>query len=114
MHFCLFVACFGSQLLNCLIAEDVAGESASDRAVGDVGILPIEWVVDIADKDNDWFIATAYTYNGRLRHVWSISLSHARRESRQLCLQCREIYWATSTNDGSSLGCSNASTLKYS
>ncbi|CAM9168076.1 unnamed protein product, partial [Hapterophycus canaliculatus] len=25
--------------------------------------LPIEWVVDIADKDDDWFLATAYGYN---------------------------------------------------
>ncbi|CAN0508408.1 unnamed protein product, partial [Scytosiphon promiscuus] len=25
--------------------------------------LPVEWVVDVADKDNDWFVATAYRYN---------------------------------------------------
>lgn len=64
------VAChlLGSQLLDSLIAEAVAGRPARDE--GDVGVhgvvdvLPVEWVVDIADKDNDWFVATAYTYNG--------------------------------------------------
>ena len=25
--------------------------------------LPVEWVVDVADKDDDWFVATAYGYN---------------------------------------------------
>ena len=26
-------------------------------------VLPVEWVVDVVDKDNDWFVATAYGYN---------------------------------------------------
>lgn len=28
-------------------------------------VLPVEWVVDVADKDNDWFVATAYGYNDK-------------------------------------------------
>lgn len=42
-----------------------AGWGEDDAAGGDGlgSALSIEWVVDIADKDNDWFVATAYSYN---------------------------------------------------
>lgn len=62
-----------SQLLDALIAEAGQGTKSARGDVdnSDVGTrhgvvdsLPVEWVVDIADKDNDWFVATAYAYNG--------------------------------------------------
>ncbi|CAN0469469.1 unnamed protein product, partial [Ectocarpus sp. 12 AP-2014] len=49
------------ELLTSLLQESGWGETSNeeDRAIN----LPIEWVVDIADKDNDWFLATAFGYN---------------------------------------------------
>lgn len=51
------------KLLNSLLKETGWGER--NKAEGDGGkvTLPIEWVVDIADKDGDWFIGTATGYN---------------------------------------------------
>ncbi|CAN0416040.1 unnamed protein product, partial [Ectocarpus sp. 12 AP-2014] len=50
-----------NKLLTSLLQESGWGETSNeeDRAIN----LPIEWVVDIADKDNDWFLATAFGYN---------------------------------------------------
>lgn len=53
--------CRTRKLLGSLVAE--AGWSANDVGSEEGGVvLPVEWVVDIADKDNDWFVATAYGY----------------------------------------------------
>lgn len=49
--------------LGSLVAEVGRGEAGGEESVA---TLPVEWVVDIADKDSDWFIATAYAYNGEL------------------------------------------------
>lgn len=40
----------------------VEGVDVGDEEI--VEALPVEWVVDVADKDSDWFIGTAYAYNG--------------------------------------------------
>ncbi|CAN0037399.1 unnamed protein product, partial [Sphacelaria rigidula] len=65
-------------LLDALIAEAGQGTKSARGDVdnSDVGIrhgvvdsLPVEWVVDIADKDNDWFVATAYAYNDTKKMV---------------------------------------------
>lgn len=49
------------ELLGVLVTEAGLGEDDANEKGGPP--LPVEWVVDIADKDNDWFVATAYGYN---------------------------------------------------
>eukprot|EP00752_Nemacystus_decipiens_P005170 g4692.t1 len=51
------------ELLNSLLKETGWGERNKAKRDGDHVSLPIEWVVDIADKDGDWFIGTATGYN---------------------------------------------------
>lgn len=50
-----------NKLLTSLLQESGWDETSHEdnRVVN----LPIEWVLDIADKDNDWFLATAFGYN---------------------------------------------------
>lgn len=43
------------------LLEDNGASRPKDASVT---TLPIEWVVDIADTGGDWFVATAYSYNG--------------------------------------------------
>ena len=59
------VGCLSSdqKLLNSLLKEAGWGERHKAEGDGDKVTLPIEWVVDIADKDGDWFIGTATGYN---------------------------------------------------
>lgn len=52
------------KLLTSLLKETGWGErKKKEEKDGDSLTLPIEWVVDIADKDGDWFIGTATGYN---------------------------------------------------
>eukprot|EP00903_Cladosiphon_okamuranus_P008689 g8325.t1 len=51
------------ELLNSLLKETGWGEKSKTEQDDDKVTLPIEWVVDIADKDGDWFIGTATGYN---------------------------------------------------
>lgn len=51
------------KLLTSLLTETGWSERNKDEEDGDRVTLPIEWVVDIADKDGDWFIGTATGYN---------------------------------------------------
>lgn len=53
------------KLLTSLLKEAGWGDKSKDEEEdgGEIVTVPIEWVVDIADKDNDWFLATAYGYN---------------------------------------------------
>ena len=59
------VGCLSSdqKLLNSLLKEAGWDERHKAEGDGDKVTLPIEWVVDIADKDGDWFIGTATGYN---------------------------------------------------
>lgn len=52
-----------NKLLNSLLKETGWGERNKAEQDGDKVTLPIDWVVDIADKDGDWFIGTATGYN---------------------------------------------------
>ncbi|CAM9180255.1 unnamed protein product, partial [Discosporangium mesarthrocarpum] len=53
--------------------EDVALDELlkEAEAKGGPGLeaLPVEWVVDIADESNEWFVATAYSYNDEGQYV---------------------------------------------
>lgn len=62
----LALRAFVPKKLGSLVAEVGRGEAGGEESVA---TLPVEWVVDIADKDSDWFIATAYAYNGELSEL---------------------------------------------
>lgn len=51
------------KLMTSLLEENGWGERNEAKEDGHKVTLPIEWVVDIADKDGDWFIGTATGYN---------------------------------------------------
>lgn len=98
-HLCHFSSFRRFKSLESLIAE-ASGESSiatgidksAERSKAPRIVLPVEWVVDIADKDNDWFVATAYTYNG----------SSAKPRASQSCSQIKPVH---SSIDSMSLYC---------
>lgn len=53
---------YETQLLTSLLKETGWGERSKGEENGTPVTLPIDWVVDIADKDGDWFIGTATGY----------------------------------------------------
>ncbi len=50
------------QLLTSLLKETGWDKRSKGKDNGTPVVLPIDWVVDIADKDGDWFIGTATGY----------------------------------------------------
>ncbi|CAM9262206.1 unnamed protein product [Choristocarpus tenellus] len=54
--------------------EDVALDKLCKEAEAEggsgLGALPVEWVVDVADQSNQWFVGTAYSYNDEVQSVY--------------------------------------------